>query len=70
MQKTIRFLAMFVIGLWLSGCSSVSTFTIKVNGYTDPGAPAQVKPGGSFCVIENQEAKNPLLEKEIKEKTQ
>ena len=68
MQKAIGFLAMLVIGLWLSGCSSVSTFTIKVNGYTDPSAPAQVKPGGSFCVIENQEAKNPLLEKEIKEK--
>lgn len=65
MQKAIGFLAMLVIGLWLSGCSSVSTFTIKVNGYTDPSAPAQVKPGGSFCVIENQEAKNPLLEKEI-----
>ena len=68
MQKTIGFLAMLVIGLWLSGCSSVSTFTIKVNGYTDPSAPAQVKPGGYFCVVENQEATNPLLEKEIKEK--
>jgi hypothetical protein len=68
MQKAIGFLAMLVIGLWLSGCSSVSTFTIKVNGYTDPSAPAPVKPGGFFCVIENQEAKNPLLEKEIKEK--
>jgi len=68
MQKAIGFLAMLVIGLWLSGCSSVSTFTIKVNGYTDPSAPAAVKPGGSFYVIENQEAKNPLLEKEIKEK--
>ena len=68
MQKAFGFSAMLVIGLWLSGCSSVSTFTIKVNGYTDPSAPAQVKPGGSFCVMENQEANNPLLEKEIKEK--
>jgi len=68
MQKPISFLAMLVVGLWLSGCSSVSTFTIKVNGYTDPGTPGMVKPGDSFCVIENQEAKNPLLEKEIKEK--
>ena len=68
MQKTNRFLAMFVIGLWLSGCSSMATFTIKVNGYTDPGAPTPVKSGGSFCVIEDQEAKNPLLAKEIKEK--
>ena len=37
MQKAIRFLALIVIGLCWSGCSSVSTFTIKVNGYTDPG---------------------------------
>jgi hypothetical protein len=68
MQKAIRFLALAVIGLCWSGCSSVSTFTIKVNGYTDPGATGQLNPGASFCVIENQEAKNPLLEKEIKEK--
>ena len=65
MQKAIRFLAMIVVGLCFSGCSTATTFTIKVNGYTDPGTPGPVKPGGSFCVIENQEAKNPLLEKEI-----
>ena len=65
MQKPIRFLAFLVIGLCFSGCSSVSTFTIKVNGYTDPAAPGLIKPGGSFCVMENQEVKNPLLEKEI-----
>ncbi|MBU4447290.1 MAG: hypothetical protein KKD99_01795, partial [Proteobacteria bacterium] len=65
MQKAIGFLAMIVVGLCLSGCSTASTFTIKVNGYTDPGTPGLIKPGGSFCVIENQEAKNPLLEKEI-----
>jgi hypothetical protein len=59
---------MIVIGSWLSGCSTVPTYTIKVNGYTDPGAPAQVGPGGSFFVMENQDAKNPLLEKEIIEK--
>jgi hypothetical protein len=65
MQKAIRFLALIIIGLCWSGCSSFSTFTIKVNGYTDPATPGLIKPGGSFCVMENQEAKNPLLEKEI-----
>ena len=65
MQKPIRFLALIVIGLGFLGCSSASTFTIKVNGYTDPGTPGLIKPGGSFYVMENQEAKNPLLEKEI-----
>lgn len=65
MQKHISILAMLLIGLCLSGCSSVSTYTIKVNGYTDPGAPGLIKPGGSFYLMENPEAKNPLLEKEI-----
>jgi hypothetical protein len=68
MQKAIGILAAIAIGLWLSGCSTVTTYTIKVNGYTDPGAPAPVKPGGSFWVIENKEAKNPLLEAEVKGK--
>ena len=45
MQKAIRFLALIVIGLCWSGCSTVSTFTIKVNGYTDPGTPGLIKPG-------------------------
>ena len=68
MQKAIGFLAALAVGLWLSGCSTATTYTIKVNGYTDPGAPMPVKPGSFFCVIDNQETKNPLLEKEIKEK--
>ena len=48
MQKVIGFLAMIVIGLCLSGCSTVSPYTVKVNGYTDPGAPARSNPGASF----------------------
>ena len=68
MQKAIGFLAMLVLGLCLPSCSSVPTYTINVNGYTDPSTQAQVGPGGSFFIIENQEAKNSLLEKEIKEK--
>ena len=66
MQKPIGFIAILFIGLWLSGCSSV--YTIRVNGYTEPSAPAPVKPGGFFCVMENKEAKNPLLEAEVKDK--
>ena len=34
MQNAIGFLALIVIGLCWSGCSSVSTYTVKVNGYT------------------------------------
>jgi hypothetical protein len=65
MQKAIGLLAIIVAGLCWSGCGTATTFTIKVNGYTDPGTPGLIRPGGTFCVIENQEAKNPLLDKEI-----
>jgi hypothetical protein len=68
MQKAIGFLAMIIIGLCSPSCSSVPTFNIKVNGYTDPNVPGQIRPGGSFCVMENKEAKNPLLEAEVKGK--
>ena len=68
MQKTIGFLALLVLGLLLPSCSTMPTYTIKVNGYTDPGIQAQVKPGASFCIMENDKAQNTLLDKEIKEK--
>jgi hypothetical protein len=68
MRQTIKLLAGLAMGLWLSGCSTASLVTVRVNGYTDPGSPAQLQPGGAFFVMENQGAKNPLLEREIKEK--
>jgi hypothetical protein len=66
MQKAAGFLALLVLGWCLPGCST--TYTIKVNGYTEPAAQAQVRPGSSFFVMENPKAPNPLLDKEIKEK--
>jgi hypothetical protein len=66
MKKAIRLTAILVLGWCLAGCST--TYTVKVNGYTEPGAQAQVRPGASFFVMENPDAKNPLLDKEIKEK--
>jgi hypothetical protein len=68
MQKAIGFLVILFLGLCLPSCSSIPTYTINVNGYTDPATQAQVSPGGSFFIMEYPEAKNPLLEKEIKEK--
>jgi hypothetical protein len=68
MQKVIGLLAVILIGLSLSGCTTVSPYSIRVNGYTAPEAPAPIKPGGFFCVVENKEAKNPLLEAEVKGK--
>jgi hypothetical protein len=68
MPKAIRLLTLMVIGLCLAGCSLRSVYNIKVNGYTEAGTPRPIKPGGSFFVITNQEAKNPLLETEVKDK--
>ncbi len=49
------------------GCTT-TRYDIKVNGYTEPAAPALLAPGSTFFVIENREAKNPLLEKEVQDK--
>jgi hypothetical protein len=67
MKSAIRFLTLLVSASCLIGCAS-SIYQIKVNGYTSPGTPQQIKPGGSFFVISNKEAKNPLLEEEIRGK--
>lgn len=56
-----------IMGCWLGGCALV-TYQVQVNGYTDPKIPGHISPGASFFVIENKEAKNPLLEKEIRAK--
>lgn len=68
MQKAVGFLAILVLVWCLPSCSSVPAYTIRVNGYTDPGAQAQVRPGGFFFIMENPQANNPLLDKEIAEK--
>jgi hypothetical protein len=52
--------------LLLSGCAAA--YSIQMTGYTDPATPAPFAPGDAFFVIDNQEAKNPLLDREIKAK--
>ena len=66
MKRNINYLIFLAIifGFLSSGCGP-TLYSVNVNGYTDPAAPAQLVPGGSFFVIENQQAQNPLLEKEI-----
>jgi hypothetical protein len=67
MHKIFRFLVWVVLAGGLSSCAGYN-YNVKVNGYTDPTGPGQVRPGGSFFVMENPDAKNPLLDKEIKAK--
>jgi hypothetical protein len=64
MNKALVILLILVAGCCLGGCGP-TLYHVKVNGYTDPAAPAVVAPGSSFFVIENQQAQNRLLEKEI-----
>jgi hypothetical protein len=66
MAKKISLLVIILVGLGLSGCANY--YTVKVNGYTNPGTAGEIKPGGTFFIMENKEAKNPLLEAEIREK--
>lgn len=55
-----------LLGLWASGCAA--TLPVQVNGYTDPGVAVFFPVGSRFCVAENPQAPNPLLEREIKAK--
>jgi hypothetical protein len=67
MNKRLLAACLAAVALSVSGCAPL-TYQVQVNGYTDPAAPGALSPGGTFLVMENKEAKNPLLEKEIKEK--
>ncbi len=66
MSRVMRFLAIVLIGFGLLGCANY--YSVKVNGYTGAGTTGEIKSGGTFFVMENKEAKNPLLEAEIREK--
>ncbi len=67
MKKQLLAFALIAAALVLGGCAPL-TYQVQVNGYTDPTTPGVIAPGDTFFVMENKEAQNPLLEKEIKEK--
>ena len=66
MARMSKFLIILLLGFGLTGCATY--YKIKVNGYTAPQTAEQLKPGGFFYVMEDKEAKNPLLEAEVKRK--
>jgi len=68
MKKFTIPLLFIIMGWWLGGCALVTYYKVQVNGFTDPQIPGQISPGATFFVIENKEAKNPLLENEIRAK--
>jgi len=65
-RRLMRFSTIVLIAFGLLGCANY--YNIKVNGYTGPGATGEIKAGGTFFVVENKDAKNPLLDAEIREK--
>lgn len=69
MKSIIRGLGLAVVVAVLGGCAGVS-YQVRVNGYTEGTAPLPAAPGSSFFVLENPEAANPLLEKEVRAKLQ
>jgi hypothetical protein len=66
-HRAIPALLLLLAAVCLGGCGP-TIYQVNVNGYTDLAAPAAIAPGGSFFIIEDPKAKNPLLEKEIKDK--
>ena len=54
----------FVSLLLAVGCGT-TRYSVQVNGFLDVNAPTIFAPGAAISVLENQEAKNPLLEREI-----
>jgi hypothetical protein len=67
MKRMVGSFLVLFLGIFAAGCAP-ATHRVLVDGYTGSAAPAEITPGGSFFVIENKEAKNPLLEKEIRGK--
>jgi hypothetical protein len=67
MRKISVLLLSILIISGLTGCAA--SYQVLVNGYVDAKAPAPLAPGGTFFVIGNKDATNPLLEKEVKEKS-
>lgn len=66
-RKVTPALILLLLGLFLSGCATVS-YQVQVSGYAQPGAAAVAPPPASFYVIDNREAKDPLLEQAVKGK--
>jgi hypothetical protein len=66
-MKKVYSLAMLFLALGLIGCAP--RYYVQVNGYGDPQVPGPFATGAPFHVMTNKDAPNPLLEKEVTEKS-
>jgi len=64
---TIAFIkgALLLLLILLQGCAS---YTVRVDGFRNPDRPLMISPGTTVHVVEDKEAKNPLLDKEVARK--
>ena len=63
--KNLISLLFLTFSIMTSGCR---TYHINVNGYLDPENEKIVEPGSSIFVIGSKEVKNPIFDKEVKNK--
>ena len=57
------------VSILLSGCATY--YSVRMNGYLDTqNTTKQIAPGASFCVLQNKDSKNPILDSEIKTKVE
>ena len=54
-----------LVCLIIGGASCANIYHIDVTGYLDPAHPPSLIPGKTVFVVQNAEADNPLLEKEV-----
>jgi hypothetical protein len=67
MNKISNIFLLGLLGISLFGCAWARSHQVQVSGYTDSAGPL-LPPGASLFVIEDSQAQNPALEKEIKDK--
>jgi len=68
MRNRLKATGIVTLLLLLFACTPV--YRVQVNGYADPDSTGRIRPAARICVLENEKAENPLLDKEIKAKIQ
>jgi len=64
-MKSIQILLSLVLIHLLSGCAA-SEYKVMVNGYLDEDKSKTFESGATYCIVQQEEIKNPLLYKEVK----
>ena len=63
-----KFSLLFLVMAFSLVCACAPRLRANITGYLDKSSPSPISPSSKICVIENEQAVNPLLEKEVKTK--